>query len=244
MMMIGGSHLGGIHGKHFGPGVSIRYAATDSTRQSIPWVEYKDSAKGVNRTYLASGSKAADVENLRRYEMQCVDCHNRPTHTFEPPERAMNRAMLLGEVSAALPFIRKKALEILKAEYVSSDDASQKIPGAIKNFYQQSYPAVLQSQAAAVDAAATAVLAIYNRNVFPELKVTWGTYPNHLGHTDSPGCFRCHDEEHTASDQKKITQDCTACHEMLAASEASPEILKTLGLTERIARIQQKSNKR
>jgi hypothetical protein len=194
--------------------------------------------------YLAGDSKPADSDRLQRYEMQCVDCHNRPTHTFEPPERAMNRAMIGGDVSASLPFVKKKAVEILKTEYTSSEDAAQKIPAAIRSYYQQSYPAVYQSRRADVDAAAAAVLAVYNRNVFPDLKVTWGTYVNNLGHTDYPGCFRCHDESHTASDQKTITQDCSACHQLVAASEASPEILKTLGLDEKIANAQRPKNQK
>ena len=79
------------------------------------------------------------------------------------------------------------------------------------------------------------MLAIYNRNVFPDLKVTWGTYPNNLGHTDFPGCFRCHDSSHTAADGKTISQDCNACHEPLAMEETAPEILKTLGIADRLS---------
>jgi cytochrome c553 len=88
--------------------------------------------------------------------------------------------------------------------------------------------------------AAKAILAIYKENVFPDLKVTSGTYRNNLGHTDFPGCFRCHDEAHTSSAGTTITQDCSACHEMVAASEASPEILRTLGLEEKMSKMQHK----
>jgi hypothetical protein len=81
-------------------------------------------------------------------------------------------------------------------------------------------------------------LSLKNRNVFPDLKVTWGTYPNNLGHMDFPGCFRCHDGSHTTGDGKTITQDCSTCHVPLAMDEASPEILKTLGIAEQISRAQ------
>jgi hypothetical protein len=66
--------------------------------------------------------------------------------------------------------------------------------------------------------------------------VTWGTYPNNLGHTDYPGCFRCHDGSHATADKKTITQDCSTCHQMLAADETDPAILKTLGLGDTITR--------
>jgi hypothetical protein len=80
-----------------------------------------------------------------------------------------------------------------------------------------------------------AILAIYNRNVFPDLKVTWGTYTNSLGHTDSPGCFRCHDGSHSTADGKRsIGQDCGACHQLLAVGQPAPDILKTLGLWDRV----------
>ena len=82
------------------------------------------------------------------------------------------------------------------------------------------------------------MLAIYNRNVFPDLKVTWGTYPNNLGHMDFPGCFRCHDGSHTAANGKTITQDCNTCHQPLAVEESAPEILKTLGISEHVSKVQ------
>src|SRR5205807_1603750 len=159
--------------------------------------------------YATADVKPEGAAKLGQHDMQCVDCHNRPTHTFQLPERAVNRAMALGQIPVSLPFIRKKGVEILRAEYASSTEAARKIPAAI-----------------------------YKENVFPDLGVTWGTYKNNLGHTDYPGCFRCHDEAHTSSNGKTITQDCGACHEMVAVSAASPEVLRTLGLQERLSKLQ------
>src|ERR1039458_9961138 len=46
LMKIGGGNHGiGIHGTHLGPGVTIRYAASDQQRQNIPWVEYNGSGR-------------------------------------------------------------------------------------------------------------------------------------------------------------------------------------------------------
>jgi cytochrome c551/c552 len=50
MMMVGGGSTGGIHGAHMGPGVHMRYAAADKKRQTIPWVEYQNTASGVKRS--------------------------------------------------------------------------------------------------------------------------------------------------------------------------------------------------
>jgi hypothetical protein len=239
MMLTGGGTLGGIHGKHMGPGVEIHYAAKDSQRQTIPWVEYRNQSTNESHTFLADGSTSQSVANLPRYQMQCVDCHNRPTHTFELPERAVDRAMGLGLISPTLPFIKKKAVELLKASYLSNEEASRTIPEALARFYQQSYPAFVSQRSADISDAGVEIAGIYNRNVFPDLKVTWGTYPNNLGHIDFPGCFRCHDGAHSTSDQKlTITQDCNTCHEPLAIDEASPGVLETMGLAERIKSLQ------
>jgi len=239
-MMVGGGDGRGIHGAHFGPGISMRYAATDSTRETIPWVEYRNTNTKATRTYVAEGVTPGDAGKLKQYEMQCVDCHNRPAHTFQSVERGVNRAMALGRIPVSLPFIKKKAVEVLQAEYRSSEEAAQKIPAAIRDYYAASYPSLVPARSADIELAGTSLLTLYNENVFPDLKVTWGTYRNNLGHTDFPGCFRCHDAAHNTADQKTITQDCSTCHEMVATSEASPEVLKTLGLEERISSLQKK----
>jgi hypothetical protein len=231
-MRVGGGSLGGIHGAHMGPGVRIRYAAADKKRQTIPWVEYSNTTANVTRTYLASGTKPDAVSSLPVFEMQCVDCHNRAAHSFELPEHAVDRAMGRGRISPDLPFVKKTAVELLKAPYASQDEAAQKIPAALSAFYQQKYGDVWAKRSNDIQLAGQALAAIYQSNVFPDLKVTWGTYPNNLGHMDDPGCFRCHDDSHANADKKTITQDCSTCHEMVATEETSPAILKTLGLSD------------
>jgi nitrate/TMAO reductase-like tetraheme cytochrome c subunit len=244
MMLTGGGDVGGIHGKHLGPGVEIRYAATDAKRQTIPWLEYRNQNSAEIRTFLADGSTAQSVASLPRYQMQCVDCHNRPTHTFELPERAVDRAMGLGRISPTLPFIKKKAVELLKANYSNNEETSLTIPETLARFYQQSDPVISSQRSRDISNAGREIAAIYNRNVFPDLKVTWGTYPNNLGHDDFPGCFRCHDGSHSTSDQKTtITQDCNTCHEPLAIEETAPGVLKTIGLADRITSLQKHQGK-
>src|SRR6202162_5964875 len=112
-MLVGGGRFGGIHGAHMGPGVRIRYAASDKKRQTIPWVEY--SAAGATQTYLADGTTPDAARPLPTFEMQCVDCHNRVGHSFELPERAVDRAIAAGQISATLPFVKKTGVELLEA---------------------------------------------------------------------------------------------------------------------------------
>jgi nitrate/TMAO reductase-like tetraheme cytochrome c subunit len=238
LMLVGGNRVSGIHSAHFGPGVHIRFAAADPARQSIPWVEHRNTITGAVRTFVGADPPNRSTKGLPIFEMQCVDCHNRPTHTFELPERAMDRALAFGTIPATLPFIKKEAVELLKATYSATTDATERLPAALVSFYQQTYPDLYSRRQEEIHQAGRDVLAIYQRNVFPELQVSWGTYPNNLGHTDFPGCFRCHDGSHVTPDGAPISQDCGSCHEPLATDEASPEILKTLGIAQRVQKLQ------
>lgn len=218
LMMQTGGPASGIHGAHIGPGVSIRYAAADAKRQTIPWVEYRD-AKGKIRVFTAAGKGNSDA--LPKFEMQCVDCHNRPAHSFSPPARAVDEALAGGKLPG-LPFMKKHAMELLTANYATDAAAAREIPSKLAAFYK--------TKSVDTTSAGEALLSLYKQNVFPDLKVTWGTYSSDLGHTGAPGCFRCHDEAHTAPGGKTITQDCGVCHQMVAVDEAAPAVLKTLGL--------------
>jgi hypothetical protein len=229
-MKVGGGNGTGIHGAHMASGVHIRYAAADKKRQSIPWVEYSNTATGVKKAFTASDAKANALAALPTFEMQCSDCHSRAAHAFEAAEKAMDEAMNSGRISASLPYMKKTGLALLNTAYSSEEEAAHKIPDGLVAFYRQKYPDVSSNSATEIAASSKTLAAIYAHNVFPDLKVTWGTYTNNLGHTDSPGCFRCHDDSHVASDKKTITQDCGACHETVAVEDPSPEIFKTLGI--------------
>ena len=230
LMKIGGGNHGiGIHGTHLGPGVTIRYAASDEQRQNIPWVEY--NAPGRQTLYATADAKPNGGGAPIR-DMDCMDCHNRPSHSYDLPERGMDKAMAAGLISNTLPFVKKKGVEILKVNYLSREEAAQKIPAAFVKYYQDTYPAIYAQRQAEITASGKEVLAVWNRNIFPEMKVTWGAYPINIGHTDYPGCFRCHDGGHNAKDGKSISQDCNACHNLLAMDEAQPKILTDLGIVE------------
>ncbi len=230
MLIGGGGRLGGIHGVHMGPGVKIRYWPSDESRQTIPRVEY--TGRGKTSIYTAADVKPEVLKNLKTERlMDCMDCHNRPTHTFDLPDGAIDKAIATGQISRSLPFVKKKGLEILKASYSSNQEAAHRIPVTLEQYYRDSYPAISQQHRDEIARAGRTLSAIYNRNVFPAMKVAWGSYPNNLGHTDFPGCFRCHDDNHASADGSvKITQDCNACHKLLAMDEANPKVLSDLGV--------------
>jgi len=164
--------------------------------------------------------------------MDCIDCHNRPAHSFETPEEALNKTMALGSPSVSLPLIHKEGLALLKAKYDSSELAQAKIPADLVNFYQSQYPAVWNAQQTQIHQAAQVLAKIYSENIFPSMNVIWGTHPNNLGHNNSPGCFRCHDGSHSTKDKvaATISQDCSVCHNLLVTDEAKPKLLTDLGM--------------
>jgi formate-dependent nitrite reductase cytochrome c552 subunit len=214
---------------HLAEGVVIRYRHADPKRQTIPWVEYTRDGKE-KRVYLGAEAKPEAVEGLPMREMDCMDCHNRPSHSFESAETALDRAMAQGAISPKLPWVKKQGLELLKAGYSSAGDAERQLRARLREYYEKNHPQAFSSMRAEVDRAGQALVDIYNRNVFPEMNITWGTYPNNIGHNDFPGCFRCHDEREAQGGGKTLTQDCNACHQVLAMDEAEPKILGELGL--------------
>ena len=220
----------GIHGTHLDPKRQIDYVSTDGRRQVIPQVTVADAAGTRRYDSTDVHPTAEQLAEGERRRMDCMDCHNRPTHAFELPERALDRALSEGRVSAELPYIKKISIQLLRAEYPDQDTAARRIAEGLGEFYRASYPAVYQQHRSAVETAAAEVQAIYRRNVFPGMKVAWGTYPNNIGHEDFLGCFRCHDESHKRADGRTITQDCNACHTILAQDESNPKVLSDLGL--------------
>jgi hypothetical protein len=239
-MNTGGTKMGGIHGAHHGDGVEVKFVARDPRRQDIPLVEYSNKASGVTRTYVAEGVDAASLASAPRITMQCFDCHNRPAHAFQMPDRAIDRALLLGRMSASLPFLKKTGVEILKAGYASSEAAATAIPAALTAYYEKSYPDVARTRATDVRDAGAVLADIYAHNVVPELKLDWGTYIDNRGHQDFPGCFRCHDGKHAAATGEKITNNCFRCHFPAAVGETKPEVLQLLGLDDLVDKLQKK----
>jgi hypothetical protein len=234
LMKVGGRTWNGdagIHGAHLAANASISYIATDGQRQTIPQVTYVDPS-GKETVYSDTTAKVAarDLARGEHRTMDCVDCHNRPGHEFQLPERALDDALSTGHISPTLPFIKKQALAALKQNYPDRDAANSGIAEALHAFYRGRYPHVFAQNSNQVENAVTVVQAIYARNVFPEMKITWGTYLNNLGHTDSSGCFRCHDGNHASASGKTIPNDCATCHDMKAVDEKNPAILNDLDL--------------
>lgn len=225
LMKVGGQRGAASHGIHWhvDPGVQIRYLSNES-REKIYDVEMKTPDGKVTRFASAEKAPAGSVWRV----MDCVDCHNRPSHTFRAPDQEVDAALLAGRIPTDLPFVRREAVRLLQGDYPSHEAAEDAFLKELQAFYAKDYPQVAGPRAEAIRKTAAAMSDMYSANVFPSMKIGWGTYPNHIGHERAPGCFRCHDDQHAAEGGRVITQDCSTCHGLLAMQEEDPAILTSL----------------
>ncbi|GAB4109324.1 MAG: NapC/NirT family cytochrome c [Acidobacteriota bacterium] len=220
----GGGREQGIHSWHINPNRETYFVASDPQRQNIVWVQVREGDKVTE--YVAEGAEidrsSLDVQKRR---MDCIDCHNRPTHIYRLPADAMDRALAAGEIDRSLPYIKKMGTQIL-TEVGENLGEAEEVSRRLLEYYRENYPELANTRRESIEAAAAVVEGIYRRNVFPKMKVTWGTYPDHLGHENFPGCFRCHDGSHSTADGEIIVMDCDTCHTMLD----NPEVISALQL--------------
>ncbi len=203
----------GVHA-HMNVDRDIYYAAEDERRQKITWVKSVDK-DGTETVYVSPGSKWKESppppEAVRK--MDCIDCHNRPTHQFTPPSRLVNEGLAAGRLDPSLPQIKEKALSLLAADYGTEDEAKREIPARLAAFYEKEHPETAREKAGSIRGSADYLNEVFARNMFPEMKARWDVFPDNIGHLSAPGCFRCHDGEHrSAAQDRVITRDCAACH--------------------------------
>lgn len=215
----------GIHW-HVDPGNEITYIAADWQRSIIPEVT-QNNPDGGQIVYRDSEAddQIANATHLQERVMDCIDCHNRPSHVYLGAEEALNKKILEKRIPRELPYIKQQAKEAVSVEYASHDAARAAIANALRTFYSSNYPEIYAEKRTLVDQAIAGTQAAYVENVFPEMNLQWDTYPNWLSHD---GCFRCHNYQHEAETGEVIAMDCDSCHTILAEEEEKPAILKQL----------------
>ena len=220
--------VSGIHW-HMNIANEITYIATDPKRQTIPYIHVKD-LQGRVTEYAAKDAplSPAQVQSLPRRRMDCVDCHNRPTHIYVPPDRAVDDSLLARRIDPTLPFVKQQAVAALTASYPTTGAAMQGIATSMRAFYSSKYPALENSRQLELRNAIAEVQRIYSSTTFPEMKLDWKTHPNNVGHFYFAGCFRCHDGQHVSRDGRVVSKDCNVCHTVLDQQEgaASPVALQ------------------
>ena len=205
----------GIHW-HMNIANQVWYGAADPQRQKIPWVWVKDMQGRVTEYFDRSVSLSPEeMKKLEIRRMDCVDCHNRPSHIFRDPDGATDNALLTGLIDSSLPYIKREAVRALSRPYLSTEKAREGIATSLDSFYLTHYPRLYPKKREAIKKAITEVQRIYQTNIFPEMKVDWRTHPDNIGHTIYLGCFRCHEGKHVSADGKVLRKDCYLCHTII-----------------------------
>ncbi len=213
----------GIHW-HVAPQNQVRYRYTDNERHDIAEV-VQTTPEGEIR-YLKEGADPDSTQGTWRV-MDCLDCHNRPTHIYDLPARALDIAFATGRLDTTLRWLRKEGEVVLREVEPVEGQTAQLVSDKLRSIYQTDHPEDVAALEKELPATARELAALIDENVWPNMKITWGTYRSNLSHfTDdgelgTGGCFRCHDEEHTSSDGQTIGQDCDKCHDVLAWREPS-----------------------
>ncbi len=201
----------GIHW-HINPDIKIEYITTDEKRETIPQVILTNKVTGKVTTYNNTDEPLdEDAEYTERRTMDCIDCHNRPSHIYNDPSSFVNVAIASGQIDVSLPMVKQAAIEACIQEYESTELAMEGIKEYLTTFYEENYPDAILNKGKLLKSI-IGVQEAFAKNIFPEMNVTWEGYPNHIGHMTSNGCFRCHDDLHESDDGDVISKTCNDCH--------------------------------
>ncbi|HVZ18750.1 MAG TPA: NapC/NirT family cytochrome c [Terriglobales bacterium] len=204
----------GIHW-HMNIANRVTFVSSDAQNQEVPWVQIQDR-QGHITTYLAKDSKLTpqQIQQSPKHLMDCINCHDRPSHIFRPPDESVDQALVAGRLDPSMPFIKQQAVAALTTSYSDEESAMNGIEKSLSQYYSsKNVPATRVKNAVAE------VQRIYRGSIFPYMKVDWRTHPNNVGHYYFPGCFRCHDGQHVSPEGKVIPNGCNTCHEMLSQEE-------------------------
>lgn len=219
----GNSEAGPTSGIHWHMNINnkVTYVPADSARQNIPWVR-AERPDGSFVIYKSAESPLTDAQIASRVprRMDCIDCHNRPTHIYYPPARSVDELMGVGRIDPALPSAKNLSVYVLDQAYPSQAVAADSIKSIVTRYYTTNYPALATAKQKEIAQMVAQLQVVRSRNYFPAMDVSWKAYPDNIGHMYFLGCFRCHDGKHVTSTGQVLTNDCNTCHVILAQKQA------------------------
>lgn len=206
----------GIHW-HINPLIDVSYKSENDKREIITWVKYTDKITGEvniykNENITVSDSSLAISESK---SMDCIDCHNRPSHIYRSPAAYFDEAMITGAISQNIPSIKQVSMGILGEKFTDKDTALMKIKEGINSYYKSEFAGFYSANKPLIEKAIDAIQKGFSQNTFPSMKVNWDVYPDHIGHQESEGCFRCHNDQFISESGRIISKDCNLCHTII-----------------------------
>ena len=231
-MKIGSEHsaqglMEGIHW-HINSDVKIEYIASSDKREYIPWVRFVNRATGDTTLYqdINEPLDQEAIDTLEMREMDCLDCHNRPSHQFQPPQKFTDDLIAAGVIPVELPEVKSLAMQVFNYNtFTDRDSGAVLISESVRDFYNTGYPEIADAHPELIDRAIEGFLTGYDKNYFPKMKANWDAYPNHIGHSEFNGCFRCHNGNHESEDGSVISRDCNLCHTIVG--QGTPDNFET-----------------
>lgn len=227
VMKIGGgterAGLGrGIHW-HIENPIDFIYTDGEELKQQIPWVQVTNP-DGTTTTYtdIENPLTSEQIAQLPKRRMDCIDCHNRVSHTFLTPAEAMDNLLATKQIDPNIPNIKAKGVEVLTQSFGSDLTLANQAIQRVEAYYQQNHPDFYQQNTAAVQNAVAQLQTWYPKLHFPEQGLDWTTHPDNLGHKEWAGCFRCHDGKHFTADRKQAVRlECNVCHTIPSISQGA-----------------------
>lgn len=209
----GGSKRVGLgRGIHWHIENQVQYLATDKLDQDIPYIRVTNDDGSVDEYVdVEADFDPSSVNDDEIKTMDCISCHNRISHTISYPEQSINNALARGVIDENIPDIRRIGKEILSQKYSYQEQALQAIEN-LDAYYLNTFPDFYATGKDKVSVAITELQNIYLKSVYESQEINWETHPNNVGHTYSPGCFRCHDGKHLNAKDEAIRLECNLCH--------------------------------
>jgi len=215
---------------HINQNVSIEYISETDERFIIPWVKYTNLETGKEVIYYDE-EYGEDLELLTTEEtrhMDCMDCHNRPSHEYYAPPFFTDMSITRGDIPKELPDVKQVAMGLQYQNFRTTDTAMLVIEADVKEYYEIMYPEIFEEKYNLIEKAIAGIQEDYKQNIFPEMKTRWDVYPNHLGHINSTGCHRCHDDKHKSPSGRVISRDCNLCHTIVG--QGNPDQFVTVAV--------------
>lgn len=216
----------------------VEYLAADKESRVIDWIGV-DRPDGTHEEFISdnvvdvseqAGQRAAELRlggDIHR--MSCYDCHNRVGHEFPAARHAIDDALAEQRIDPSIPFIKKRGLDVISTKYSSQADADRAI-NALEKSYHQEYPNLLLERPDKLKQSFAVLAQLYRQTSNPVMNAAPDNYPSYLGHTDTAGCFRCHDGGHFKIvdgrlSNEPIPSQCSLCHTFPSIGQQSPNVM-------------------
>jgi hypothetical protein len=213
---VGTIREGNAKGIHWHIQNEVFFKTPAPQQREIPWVQVK-KPDGTTVTYVDPTAKvsAEELAKIEPRRVECYDCHNAVGHPFRNPSRVVDDAIADGRIDRSLPGVKARSEAIIASLGDLSGPRAEREKRVDAALAEASAKAAVKPDLQAKEKAFLAEMkTILMDTSFEEKGFSWKSFPNHAGHLDFQGCFRCHDGKHLNEKGEAIRLQCTLCHDL------------------------------